>query len=140
MRLMKIKENQWRKFFWGGDERFLLEIGSPNRRHEERARETDTTTNLYSGEELLVSLTDKVTALTTKFLKGLNLVGFIAQTTRGASVTTLILLGLDPHVIAALGDWKSYDCFRRFYDKVRTSLPCTQALVPESYFRLPQLP
>ena len=76
-------------------------------------------TNNYTGDELLVSLTmpraplsaDRVNALTTEFLKGLNLTGFTAHSTRGASVTTLILLGIDPQVIAALGDWKSYDCF-----------------------------
>ena len=102
----------------------------------------------YTVDELPVSLTkpqapfsaDRVGALTTEFLKGPNLTGFTAHSTRGDPATTLILLGIDPQVIAALGDWKSYDCFCRFYDKVGESLPFTQALVPDSCFYLPQLP
>ena len=97
----------------------------------------------YTGDELLVSLAkpraplsaDRVGALATEFLKGLNLTGFTAHSTRGASVTTWIW-----EVIAALGDWKTYNFFRRFYDKVRAPLPSTQALVPDSCFRLPQVP
>ena len=89
--------------------------------------------------ELFVSLTqpqrplsaDTINSITTKFLKDHNLKGFSAHSTRGAAVTALILLGVDPHVVCALGDWKNYDCFRVYYDRVRSCLPFTQILVPK---------
>ena len=93
----------------------------------------------YDGPELFVSLTqprrplraDTINSITTKFLKDHNLKGFSAHSTRGAAVTALILLGVDPHVVCALGDWKNYDCFRVYYDRVRSCLPFTQILVPK---------
>ena len=108
-----------------------------------------TATADYNGPELFVSLTeprraiksDTINAITTKFLQEHNLQGFTAHSTRGASVTALILLGVDPHVVCALGDWKSYDCFRLFYDRVRACLPFTQVLVPKpSQGDQPRLP
>ena len=61
----------------------------------------------YDGLELFVFLTkprravksDTINAITTKFLAEHNLHGFTAHSTRGASVTALILLGVDPHVV-----------------------------------------
>ena len=55
--------------------------------------------------------------------------GITAHSTRGAAVTALILLGVDPNVVRALFDWKSYDCFRLYYDRVRACFPFTQVLV-----------
>ena len=106
-------------------------------------------TSDYNGPELFVSLTDPrraiksdtINAITTKFLQEHNLQSFTAHSTRGASVTALILLGVDPHVVCALGDWKSYDFFRLFYDRVRACLPFTQVLVPKpSQGDQPRLP
>ena len=103
-----------------------------------------TATADYNGPELFVSLTeprraiksDTINAITAKLLAEHNLHGFTAHSTRGASITALILLG-----VCALGDWKSYDCFRLFYDRVRACLPFTQILVPKpSQGDQPRLP
>ena len=59
-------------------------------------------TSDYNGPELFVSLTeprraiksDTINAITTKFLQEHNVQGFTAHSTRGASVTVLILLGV----------------------------------------------
>ena len=63
----------------------------------------------YNGPELFVSLSrprhavksDTINAVTTKFLAEHNLHDFTAHSTRGASVTVLILPGVDPHVVCA---------------------------------------
>ena len=103
----------------------------------------------YNSTELFVTLTeprqaiksDTINAISTKFLAEQNLHGFTAHSTRGASVTALILLGVDPHIVCALGDWKSYNCFRLYYDRVRACLPFTQILVPKpSQGDQPRLP
>ena len=97
-------------------------------------------TSDYDGNDLFISLTiprhgisaDTIGSLTTGFLSAAGIQDdFTAHATRGASVTALILLGVDPHVIASLGDWQSFDCFRKFYDKCKSALPFTQILVPQ---------
>ena len=92
----------------------------------------------YSGPELFVSCThprkpltsDTINNLTTAWLKGNGMARFSARSTRGAGATALILLGADPHVVCALGDWASFDCFMKFYNNVRAHTSIAEVLVP----------
>ena len=99
----------------------------------------------YEGSEIFVSLrkprkplsSDTINGLTTRWLRKhllelgeLETDSFSAHSTRGAAATALIYLGVDPHVVAALGDWSCYDTFRKFYDRTRALLRITQVLVP----------
>ena len=68
---------------------------------------------------------DTINGLTTRWLRKhllelgeLEADSFSAHATRGAAATALIYLGVDPHVVAALGDWSCYDTFRKFYAQV----------------------
>ena len=80
---------------------------------------------------------DTINGLTTRWLRKhllelgeLETDSFSAHSTRGAAATALIYLGVDPHVVAALGDWSCYDTFRKFYDRTRALLRMAQVLVP----------
>ena len=99
----------------------------------------------YEGSEIFVSLrkprkplsSDAINRLTTRWLRNhllelgeLETDSFSAHSTRGAAATALIYLGVDPHVVAALGDWSCYDTFRKFYDRTRALLRIAQVLVP----------
>ena len=99
----------------------------------------------YEGSEIFVSLrkprkplsSDTINGLTTRWLRKhllelgeLETDSFSAHSTRGAAATALIYLGVDPHVVAALGDWSCYDTFRKFYDRTRALLRIAQVLVP----------
>ena len=99
----------------------------------------------YEGSEIFVSLrkprkplsSDTINGLTTRWLRKhllelgeLETDSFSAHSTRGAAATALIYLGVDPHVVAALGDWSGYDTFRKFYDRTRALLRIAQVLVP----------
>ena len=99
----------------------------------------------YEGSEIFVSLrkprkplsSDTINGLTTRWLRKhllelgeLETDSFSAHSTRGAAATALIYLGVDPHVVAALGDWSCYDTFRKFYDRTRALLHIAQVLVP----------
>ena len=95
----------------------------------------------YEGSEIFVSLrkpwkplsSDTINGLTTRWLRKhllelgeLETDSFFAHSTRGAAATAL----MDPHVVAASGDWSCYDTFRKFYDRTRALLRITQLLVP----------
>ena len=99
----------------------------------------------YEGSEIFVSLrkprkplsSNTINGLTTRWLRKhllelgeLETYSFSAHSTRGAAATALIYLGVDPHVVAALGDWSCYDKFRKFYDRTRALLRIAQVLVP----------
>ena len=99
----------------------------------------------YEGSEIFVSLrkprkplsSDTINGLTTRWLRKhllelgeLGTDSFSAHSTRGAAATALIYLGVDPHVVAALGDWSCYHTFRKFYDRTRALLRIAQVLVP----------
>ena len=73
---------------------------------------------------------DRINSITTKFLRENSIKDFMAHSTRSAAASALIALGVDPHVVCALGDWKSYDCFRKFYDRVGVLRPIAQAMIP----------
>ena len=78
----------------------------------------------YNGIELFVALTKTRRAITshtispiaTKFFAEHNFHGLTAHSARGLPVTALIQLGVAPHIVFALGAWKSYDCFRLYHD------------------------
>ena len=96
-------------------------------------------TSSYEGNELFVSLkaprkpivAGTINSLTTTFLRGMGLHEFTAHSTRGSAATALILLGVDPHIVCELGDWRNYDTFRRFYNRVRAMTNIAQSLVPK---------
>ena len=97
-------------------------------------------TIFYEGPALFVSLkpprrpilASTINSLTTTFLRSMGLHEFTAHSTRGSAATALISLEVDPHVVCELGDWRSYDTFRRFYDRVRAMSNVAQSLVPEA--------
>ena len=97
-------------------------------------------TTSYEGPALFVSLkpprrpilASTINSLTTTFLRSMGLHEFTAHSTRGSAATALILLGVDPHVVCELGDWRSYDTFRRFYNRVRAMSNVEQSLAPEA--------
>ena len=97
-------------------------------------------TTSYEGPALFVSLkhprrpilASTINSLTTTFLRSMGLHEFIAHSTRGSAATALILLSVDPHVVCELGDWRSYDTFRRFYNRVRAMSNVAQSLAPEA--------
>ena len=101
----------------------------------------------YIGPELFVSLRsprkpisfDTINGITMRWLHkdlfelgALDVESFAAHSTRGATATTLIYLGVDPHVVAALGDWSCFDVlmFHKFYDRCRAMFRISQILVP----------
>ena len=96
-------------------------------------------TSSYEGSELFVSLKSPrkpivagtINSLTTTFLCSVGLHEFTAHSTRGSAATALILLGVDPHIVCELGDWRNYDTFRRFYNRVRPMTNIAQSLVPK---------
>ena len=96
-------------------------------------------TSSYEGNELFVSLkaprkpivAGTINSLTTTFLRSVGLHEFTAHSTRGSAATALILLGVDPHIVCELGDWRNYDTFRRFYNRVRAMTNIAQSLVPK---------
>ena len=96
-------------------------------------------TSSYEGNELFVSLkaprepivAGTINFLTTTFLRSVGLHEFTAHSTRGSAATALILLGVDPHIVCKLGDWRNYDTFRRFYNRVRAMTNIAQSLVPK---------
>ena len=96
-------------------------------------------TNSYEGNELFVSLkaprkpivAGTINSLTTTFLRSVGLHECTAHSTRGSAATALILLGVDPHIVCELGDWRNYDTFRRFYNRVRAMTNIAQSLVPK---------
>ena len=96
-------------------------------------------TSSYEGNEIFVSLkaprkpivAGTINSLTTKFLRSMGLHEFTAHSTRGSAATPLIMLGVDPHIVCELGDWRNYDTFRRFYNRVRAMTNIAQSLVPE---------
>ena len=97
-------------------------------------------TTSYEGPAVFVSLkpprrpilASTINSLTTTFLRSMGLHEFTAHSTRGSAATALILLGVDPHVVCELGDWRSYDTFRRFYNRVRAMSNVAQSLAPEA--------
>ena len=97
-------------------------------------------TTSYEGPALFVSLepprrpilASTINSLTTTFLRSMGLHEFTAHSTRGSAATALILLGVHPHVVCELGDWRSYDTFRRFYNRVRAMSNVAQSLAPEA--------
>ena len=96
-------------------------------------------TSSYEGNELSVSLkaprkpivAGTINSLTTTFLQSMGLHESTAHSTRGSAATALILLGVDPHIVCKLGDWRNYDTFRRFYKRVRAMTNIAQSLVPQ---------
>ena len=96
-------------------------------------------TSSYEGNELFVSLkaprkpivAGTINSLTTTFLQSVGLHVFTAHSTRGSAATALILLGVDPHIVCELGDWRNYDTFRCFYNRVRALANFAQSLVPK---------
>ena len=97
-------------------------------------------TSSYEGPALFVSLkpprrpilASTINSLTTMFLRSMGLHEFTAHSTRCSAATALILLGVDPHVICEMGDWRSYDTFRRFYNRLRAMSNVAQSLAPEA--------
>ena len=97
-------------------------------------------TTSYEGPALFVSLkppqrpllASTINSLTTTFLRSMGLHEFTAHSTRGSAVTALISLGVDPHVVCELGDWRSYDTFRRFYNRVRAMSNVAHSLAAEA--------
>ena len=95
-------------------------------------------TTSYEGPALFVSLkpprrpilASTINSVTTTFLRTMGLHEFTAHSTRGSAATALILLGVDPHVVCELGDWRSYDTFRRFPNRVLSNV--AQLLAPEA--------
>ena len=80
---------------------------------------------------------DTTNGFTTRWLRehlfelaDLDAESFAAHSTRRAAATALIYLGVDPHIVAALGDGSYYHTFRTFYDRCRALLRVSQALVP----------
>ena len=96
-------------------------------------------TRSYEGNELFVSLKSPrkpivagaVNSLTTTFLRSVGLHEFIAHSTRGSAATALILLGVYPHIVCELGDWRNYDTFMHFNNRVRAMTNIAQSLVPK---------
>ena len=72
-------------------------------------------TTSYEGPALFVSLkpprrpilASTINSLTTTFLRSIGLHEFTAHSKRGSAATALILLGVDPHIVWELGDWRS---------------------------------
>ena len=97
-------------------------------------------TTSYEGPALFVSLKPPrktilartINSLRSTFLRSIGLHEFTAHSTRGSAATALILFGVDPHVVCELGDWRSYDTFRRFYNRVRAMSNVAQSLAPEA--------
>ena len=97
-------------------------------------------TSSYEGPALFVSLkpprrpilASTINSLTTMFLRSMGLHEFTAHSTRGSAATALILWEVDPHVICEMGDWRSYDTFRRFYNRLRAMSNVAQSLAPEA--------
>jgi hypothetical protein len=85
-------------------------------------------TKSYKGTGLILSLPQRnirfpiasatINSLTKKLLVSFGITGYGAHATRGAATAALSFLGVSPHIICALGDWKSYDAFMRHYYKV----------------------
>ena len=81
----------------------------------------------YSGDALFVSLTfprrpisaDTINSLTTEWLHARGLMDFTAHSTRASSATEMVAAGVNPRLVAVLGDWLSHDCFQRFYLRVQ---------------------
>lgn len=82
----------------------------------------------YEGEELLLTLpdhegkryplkSDTINSLTTKFLNREGYKSFTAHSTRGAAATSLLKRGVPPQLVQAMGDWLSFDCFNKFYNR-----------------------
>ena len=96
-------------------------------------------TSSYEGNELFVSLkaprkpivAGTINSLTTTFLRSVGLHEFTAHSTRGSAATALILLGVDPHIVCELGDWRNYDTFRGFHNRVRAMTNIAHLLVPK---------
>ena len=92
----------------------------------------------YERTELLLSvsnprkpiLASTVNFLTARYLRSAGLHNFSAHSTRGAAATALYILAVDPHIGCELGDWRSFDTFRRFYNCVRAMYNPAQALIP----------
>jgi hypothetical protein len=95
----------------------------------------------YTGPELFVTTpsakgrrplkADTINGLTTRFLHARGLQEYTAHSTRGAAATALLLKGVEPQVVQALGDWESTDCFNKFYNRLRvTKGAVAQCLVP----------
>ena len=90
------------------------------------------------GTELLVSvskpckpiLASTVNSLLTRFLQSACLHDFSAHSTCGVAATALIILGVGPHIVCELGDWRSFDMFGRFYNPLLAMSNRALALVP----------
>ena len=97
-------------------------------------------TTSYEGTALFVSLkpprrpilASTINSLAKTFLRSMGLHEFTAHSTRGSAATALIILGVDPHAVCELGDWRSYDTFRRFYNRVRAMSNVAQSLATEA--------
>ena len=95
----------------------------------------------YSGDALFVSLTfprrpisaDTINSLTTEWLHARGLTDFTAHSTRGSSATEMVAAGVNPRLVAVLGDWLSYDCFQRFYLRVQACKAISEVLLPAEY-------
>ena len=96
-------------------------------------------TSSYEGNELFVSLkaprkplvAGTINSLTTTFLRSVGLHEFTAHSTRSSAATALIVLGVDPHIVCELGDWRNYDTFRRFSKRVQAMTNIAKSLVPK---------
>ena len=77
-------------------------------------------------------LASTINSLTATFLRSMGLHEFTAHSTRGSAATVLILRAVDTHVVSELGDWRSYDTFRLFYNRVRAMSNVAQSLAPEA--------
>ena len=92
----------------------------------------------YTSNRLFVSLTrprrplsaDGINSITTKFLKDNGIQDFTVYSTCGAAASALIALGVEPHLVCALGDWQSYHCFLKCYDRVTVLRLIGQAMIP----------
>ena len=84
----------------------------------------------YEGTELLVSVSEPRRPILTSTVNSAGLQDCSAHSTRGAAAATFIILGVDPRIVCELGDWRSFDTFRRSYNGVRAMSNPAQALVP----------
>lgn len=94
----------------------------------------------YPGEELLLTLpnslgvrtplkSDTINSLTTGYLRGEGITDYTAHSTRGAAATSLLKRGVSPHLVQQMGDWQSYDCFMKFYNRWQATGVSLQVLL-----------
>jgi len=74
---------------------------------------------------------DTINGITKRLLNKYGLSEYAAHSTRGACATSLLQQGVPPHIVQALGDWKSESCFNQFYNRVSATQAWAQCLIPD---------